>query len=689
MFEIVIDTGGTFTDGVLVDEEQSTSLAKFATDPVNPSKGILNCITRLAEARGLTPEELLAKTTTVTVGTTLPTNAILEGRGAKCCLIHTKGFRDTFELGRTLPKTDIYNLKVEAPSVLIPRHLRFGVEERIQYDGKVFTPLNEGDVVAAVQEARRRDIEVPVICFLHSYINPVHEEMAAAIVRQEYPNVVVSSLILRKWIEYDRLSTATFAAYVKPLLSRFIEDLRSHLGEAAFQGTLLFSTGMGDVTTPELALQNPSIVIGSGIATGALMGRFLAEQSQFDNVLTFDMGGTSTDISVLENRTIATTTEMVIGDQKNAVESMDTVSIGEGGGSIAWVDRLGILRVGPQSAGADPGPACYGKGGELPTLTDADVVLGYIPSDYFLGGRVSLTPALAEAAIREKIGGPLKMDVVESAHAIAALSEAIMGESVFMSVVEKGFDPRDFVLVAGGGAGPVHAASMAKSLGIERVYIPKQAAEFSAFGGIVADYGYLVNRFYYRRDDQARIEDVKGLYDAMEQEAVAAFAQQGIGREDMDISRGAEMRYFGQLRDIDVTMPEVGTGTEYAETDLKSLVSAFHDRHRALYGWGDEKLPVTIAILKLRGISGRRPLRLVEREPSSESPAQALKRTRQAYFKDSGGFIDTPCYYSDRLQPGNAITGPALIEAPDTTVVVPPGAKLAVDAYENYLISVG
>ena len=523
-----------------------------------------------------------------------------------------------------------------------------------------------------MQEAKRHRVEVPVICFLHSYINPVHEEKAAEIVRHEYPNVVVSSSILRKWIEYDRLSTATYAAYVKPLLSRFMEDLSSHLADAAFRGTLLFSTGMGDVTTPELALRNPSVVIGSGIATGALMGRFLAEQCQFDNVLTFDMGGTSTDISVLENRTVATTTEMVIDDQKNAVESMDTVSIGEGGGSIAWVDRLGILRVGPHSAGADPGPACYGKGGEVPTLTDADVVLGYIPSDFFLGGRVRLVPALAEAAIREKIGFPLKLDVVESAHSIAALSETIMGERVFMSVVEKGFDPRDFVLVAGGGAGPVHAASMAKALGIECVYIPKQAAEFSAFGGIVADYGYLVNRFYYRRDDQAQIEDVRALYDEMEQEAVAAFSQQGIGREHVRIVRGAEMRYFGQLRDINVTLPVVASGAEFAETDLKSLVSAFHDRHRALYGWGDDKLPVTIATLKLRGTSGRRSLSLSERSLSPESPAQALKRTRQAYFKYAGGFIETPCYYSDRLRAGNAITGPALIEAPDTTVVVPP-----------------
>ena len=404
MFEIMIDTGGTFTDGVLIDDKQSIAVAKAETQPADPAKSILNCIARLAEERGMTQQDLLKNTSTVTIGTTLPTNCILEGKGAKCCLIHTKGFRDVFELGRTIPKTDIYNLKVPTPRVLIPRYLRYGVEERIQYDGSVSTPLNESDVLEAVKKAKAQGVEVPVVCFLHSYVNPSHEEQAAEIIKKDYPNVVVSSRILRRWIEYDRASTATYAAYVKPLLTRFIENLKGQLNEARFKGTLLFSTGLGDVTTADLAMENPGTVIGSGLATGALLGRFLAETCGFDNVVTYDMGGTSLDIGVLQNRTIATTSEMVIGDQKNAIESMDIVSIGAGGGSIGWIDRAGVLRVGPQSAGADPGPACYGKGGRLPAVTDADVILGYVPTDYFLGGTIPLDQTLAENAVNEEGG---------------------------------------------------------------------------------------------------------------------------------------------------------------------------------------------------------------------------------------------------------------------------------------------
>jgi N-methylhydantoinase A len=687
MFEILIDTGGTFSDGVLVDEKQKISVAKFETDPADPVKSIMGCIARLAEECNLTERNLLGNTTTISIGTTLATNCILEGKGAKCCLIHTKGFRDTFELGRTIPKADIYNLKVLAPRVLIPRHLRFGVEERIQYDGQVITPLNENDVLEAVRKAKKHNVEVPVVCLLHSYINPVHEERAAEIIKAEYPNVVVSSRIMRRWIEYDRLSTATFAAYVKPLLTRFVETLQRRLNEAKFRGTLLFSTGLGDVTTADLALENPANVIGSGVATGALMGRFLAEQCGFENVLTFDMGGTSVDIGVLQGRVIATTTETVIGDQKNAVESMDITSIGAGGGSIAQIDRLGVLRVGPESAGADPGPACYGKGGQLPTITDADVVLGYIPSDYFLGGTIPLNQGLAEKAVKGKIAKSLGIDTVKAAYSIASMAEATMGERVFLSIVEKGYDPRDFVLVVGGGAGPVHAIAMAKRLGIKKVYIPKHAAVFSALGGAVADYGYVLNRFFYRRDDQADAKEMKALYDSMEKEAVAIFARQGISEKDISVVRGAEIRYFGQLRDINTTLPETRTGKPFTKATLKELSMAFHNRHQALYGWADPNLPVTIAVLKLRAIARRRPFKLTKQSLSTKDPSGALKRKRQAYFKELDGFAETPCYDGDKLRPGNVIASPAIIEESKTTVVMPPGCKVTVDAYGNYLVT--
>jgi N-methylhydantoinase A len=688
MFEIMIDTGGTFTDGVLIDGKQAISVAKAETEPTDPARSILNCIARLAEERGMTQKDLLRDASTVTIGTTLPTNCILEEKGAKCCLIHTKGFRDVFELGRTIPKTDIYNLKVAHPRVLIPRYLRFGVEERIQYDGAVLTPLNENDVLEAVKKAKAQGVEVPVVCFLHSYVNPSHEEQAAEIIKAEYPNVVISSRILRRWIEYDRASTATYAAYVKPLLTHFIENLKGQLKDADFRGTLLFSTGLGDVVTTDVALQNLGTIIGSGVATGALLGRFLAETCGFDNVVTYDMGGTSLDIGVLQNRTIATTTEMTIGDQKNAIESMDIVSIGAGGGSIGWIDRTGVLRVGPQSAGADPGPACYGKGGTEPAVTDADVVLGYIPADYFLGGAIQLERRLGENAINEKVAKPSGLDAVEAAYAIASLEEAVMGERVFVSVVEKGYDPRDFVLVVGGGAGPVHAAAVAKRVGMKKVYIPKHSAVFSALGGFVADYGYVLNRFLGKRDDEAKASEMGDLYDAMEKEAVEIFTRQGIAKKDMALIRGAEMRYYGQLRDINIVLPESSLGVSFIDATLRELVTAFHARHRELYGHSDAKLPVTIALLKLRIIGRRRPFVLAKQPLNGADPAKALKRSRQVYWKERGGFVDTPCFDGDRMRHGMVVPGPAVIEETKTTVVIPPGCVATVDAYENYLVDV-
>lgn len=685
MYEILIDTGGTFTDGVLIGDGGNISVAKSETNPTNPAKGIMNCIATLAEEQETSVEKLLADSATVLIGTTLPTNCILEGKGAKCGLIHTKGFKDIFELGRTIPKTDIYNLKVLSPQVLIPRYLRFGVEERIQYDGGVVTPLNEDDVLEAVRKAKEHNVEVPVICFLHSYINPEHEERAAEIVKAEYPNVVVSSRIVRRWIEYDRLSTATFAAYVKPLLTNFVKAMEDELKGANFKGTLLFSTGLGNVATAELCLENPGHLIGSGLATGALMGRFLAEASGFQDVVTYDMGGTSVDIGVLKDRSIATSPEATIGDQKNALETMDIPSIGAGGGAIAWIDEMEVLRIGPSSAGAEPGPACYGKGGQEPTLTDANVLLGYIPTDYFLGGTIPLDHELAKKAIDEKIAGPIGVDTIQAAYSMSSLAETVMAERIFLAIVEKGYDPRDFVLVAGGGAGPVHAIALAKILGMKNVYIPKHAAVFSAFGGAVADYGHVLNSFFYQRDDIADIQEASNVYQGLENEAIEILERQGVKEENMALVRGAEMRYFGQLRDIDVALPETCRGDAFTDDTFKELVKSFHERHKALYGWSDPKLPATVAILKLRGIGKRRPFVVSQQPLSGKDPSGALKRNRQVFFKQLEGFVETPCYDGERLKPGNVIKAPAIIEEKKTTVVVTPGSEIVVDPYDNYL----
>jgi N-methylhydantoinase A len=686
MFEIVIDTGGTFTDAVLIDEDRKINTAKFPTNVVDPSTSILGCIGILAQQRHLTEQKVLADTATLVIGTTLSTNCVLEKKGAKCCLIYTKGFKDIPELGTKIWKEDIYNLKVPPPSYLIPRYLRFGVEERMQYDGEILTPLNEDDVLEAVKKAKEHDVEVPIICFLHSYINPAHEERAAEIVKTEYPDVVISSHILRRWIEYDRLSTAEIAGYVKPMTARFLRSLEKQLKDADFKGNSLLVTCAGGVTTPELCMDNPALLIGSGPAAGPLLGQFLGELANLENVIVLDMGGTSCDLSMLPGRMISTTIQMKIGEYKNASEAVDVASIGAGGGSIARLDERNMLYVGPDSAGAEPGPACYDKGGQMPAVTDADVVLGNIPADYFLGGTISLDASFAEKVIEEKIAKPLGLDTIEAANAISSLVEDNMSKEIFLLAVEKGLDPQKFSLVVGGGAGPVHAVRVAAKLGIKEVYIPKQAAVFCAFGAALADYKYILTRFLYSRDDEVNLDRVKNLFNSLEEEGVGILKRQGVAEKDMKLIRGAEMRYFGQLHDVDVALPETKKGEPFTESTLKELIRKFHEQHRELFGWSNPDLPSVIAILKLQAIGMRPPVEMDTQPASLKDTSAALKRKRQVFFKEMGGFIQTPCYDANRLKHGNVITGPAIVEETKTTVVVPKGAELTIDPYGNYII---
>ena len=686
MYEIVVDTGGTFTDAILIDDDRRIYMAKFPTDHAKPSLGITGCIQRFAEQHNCAMQELLRNTTTIAIGTTLPTNTVVEKKGAKCCLLYTKGFRDIPELGRRIPKDEIYNLKLPAPESFIPRYLRFGVKERIQFNGEIVTPLNKNDVLKAIKKAKQNDVEVPVVCFLHSYINPDHEEKAGEIIKKEYPNVVLSSHILRRWMEWDRLSTAMIAGSVKPVVARFIGNLDEELKSNHFKGTTLFTTCIGGVASPELCLDNPALLIGSGPASGPLLGRFLAKLCNFENVIVIDMGGTTFDISMLPEATINVTPERRVGDFINALESVDVTSIGAGGGSIARVDARNFLQVGPSSAGADPGPACYRKGGQDPTVTDADIILGYIPADFFLGGIIPLDIELAKKAIERNIAKPLNLDIVAAAHAMSALVEDNMAQGIFLSAVERGLDPRDFTLVAGGGAGPVHAAAIASRLGISQIYVPRQAAVFCALGAALANYEYVLNLCIYRSEAQLNVDELKSWYNSLEEEGLNTLARQGLTEDNMKLARGAEMRYFGQLRDIVIFLPENQKGEPFTDQTLKDLIREFHAKHQAIYGWSDPTMAVAISTLKLRAIGVRRPVELIKQPQSGRDASGALKRKRQVYFKELGGFVETPCYDTHRLNHGNVIAGPAILEDPTTTVVVPQGAELTVDAYLNYII---
>jgi N-methylhydantoinase A len=684
LFEIAIDTGGTFTDGVLIDDRGRISVAKFPTDIANPEKSLTGCIDLLAQERGLNGQALLAETTTIVIGSTIATNCAVSRTGAKCCMICTQGFRDMLELSSRIPKEDPYNLRVPPPEYLIPRFLRFEVEERTQFDGKIITPLNEEQVREAVKRAKEQGVEVPVVCFLHSYMNPEHEEKAGEIIKAEYPNVVLSSHVVRKRMEGYRFHTAVLAGYVKPVISNFIQKLDDNLKKSDFKGSLFFITCAGGIASPEVCLHNPALMMGSGPAAGPLFANLLGELGGYRNIASIDIGGTTIDLCILPDRKITITTEMIVAGHRNAIESLDVTSIGVGGGAIARVDTRNMLRIGPESAGADPGPACYGKGGQKPTLTDADVVLGIIPADYFLGGSIPLHRDLAIRAIQDEVGQPLAIDEVQAAFAVKSLAEENMAKEAFLKFVNSGYDPRDFVLVVGGGAGPVHAAAMAEKLEMKELYIPKHAAVFCPFGILLADYKYILNRFYYRSGDEIEAEGSGRLYDAMQKESLDILKRQGIEEKEIKIVRGAAIRYFGQLHNIDIFLPEVGVGEPWTEQGVKSLIRGFHDRHNDLYGRSDPAMPVTIETLKLHAVAKRRSFQMDSEPLSGEDASAAWKRNRPVFLDEKNGFQDTPCYDSERLRHGNAIVGPAIIEGAKTTVVIPRDYRLQVDAYGNY-----
>jgi len=686
VFEIAIDTGGTFTDGVLIDDERKISVAKYPTDMANPEKSLMGCFGLLAQERGLTDQALLDGTATIVIGSTIATNCIVSKTGAKCCMICTEGFRDMLELSSRIPKDDPYNLRLPPPEYLIPRYLRFEVEERLQFDGKVIIPLNEAQVREAVRKAKQQNVDVPVVCFLHSYINPEHEENAGEIIRAGFPDVVLSSHILRKRMEGYRFHTAVLAGYVKPAISNFIKKLENRLKENNFKGTLLFITCAGGIASPKVCLDNPALMIGSGPAAGPLFANLLADLGGFKNIASIDVGGTTIDLCILPEGKISITTEMIVAGHRNAIESVDVTSIGVGGGAIARVDSRGILCVGPSSAGADPGPACYGKGGQEPTLTDANVILGYIPADYFLGGTILLHADLALKAIEEHVGKPLGIDAIHSAYAIKSLAEENMAKAAFLKFVNGGYDPREFVLVVGGGAGPVHAGAMAEKLEMKELYIPRHAAVFCPFGILLAGYKYILNRFYYRSGSEINPDELKILYGSMEREGVNVLKSQGIGEKDIKSVRGAAIRYFGQLHNIDIFLPEVEVGEPWTEATVKCLINGFHERHKDLYGRSDPSMPVTIETVKLHAVARRRSFEMAQEPLDGEDPSPGFKRTRKVYFEKKYGFIDTPCYDSERLRHGNVMTGPAIIEGTNTTVVIPHGFRLHVDAYGNYIM---
>jgi N-methylhydantoinase A len=686
MYRICIDVGGTFTDCLVLDPRGALRQFKSPTTPADPSVGFLDALSRAADGAGLPLGEYLGQVELIIHGTTLATNTLINRNGARTGMITTAGFRDIIEIRRGFKnvRTSMYDVFVPPYEPLVPRNLRLEAAERVLYSGEVHTPLAEDDVRVAAERLAAEGVEAVAVGFLHAYANPEHERRAADLARELLPDgyVTSSNEILPVWREYERFSTTVVSAYVGPVVARYLRALEARLAEAGFGGTLLLMGSDGLVESVEYCIPRAVYLIGSGPAAAPSGASFLGDAIGSTDILSVDMGGTSFDICLIQAGDIPTTTEAWVQDERVAIKMVDIQSGGAGGGSIAWIDQLGLLRVGPHSAGGDPGPASYGKGGTKPTVTDADLVLGYVPEDFFLGGEIPLDGAAARRAIAT-VAEPLGLDLQATAAAIFTTVNSYMADQITEVATRRGHDVRDFTLVAGGGAGPVHAASIADLLHIPRVVVPPIAATYSAFGMFAMDVGRNYARSYITRADGLDVDRLNELYREMEQEAVEAFAAMDVPADAIAFARTADLRYLGQFHEVEVAVP----AGEVGRAAIDETIGNFHTRHEQLYTFNMPWQAIEFLTFRLRATVPRRPFELTAIVAGDGSAEHAVKRHRTAWW--DGRPVETAVYDGSLLRAGDRFPGPAIVEETTTTVVVPPAYAVEVDRFKNYVMTRG
>ncbi len=667
-YSIGIDVGGTFTDLVAVDGSGGTTLAKAPSTPADQSIGVLDGLERLAGALGLDLAALLGRTRRIVHGTTVATNAILERKGAAVGLLTTEGHRDVLEMREGL-KPDRYNLRLAPPEPLVPRRRRLGVTERLRADGAVETPLDPASLERAVEALRAQGVNSVAICFLHAWRDGAHERLAAEAVRRAMPDAYLSlsSDVFPQIKEFERVSTTVVNAYVGPALSGYLGRLGARLAERGYAGPLLIILSHGGVAPFDEAVRLAAGTVLSGPAGGVAGARYSARLLGMSDLIPFDMGGTSTDISLISGGEAALASDRGIAGERIALSSLDIASIGAGGGSIAHVDAGGVLHVGPQSAGADPGPACYGRGGVLPTVTDASLVLGFLDAANFLGGRERLDAAAAEAAL-DKLAGDLGVERMAAAEGVHRVVHTNMAEGIRLVSVRRGVDPRRFALLAFGGAAGIHITDVARQLGIARVVVPRVASVLSAWGMLATDLRFEAARTHIGDAAALDAAGLRAVYEELEGAARTRLAASHSG--EVAVQRAADMRYGEQIFEIDVALD----GLDWQADDLLDRIAErFHDRHEALFTYALRDDDVVLVNARTAAV-GRLPGLPEERRPDPGADA-APRARRPAHM---GGWLEAPVFDFPALRPGQTLAGPAIVESDLTTVILRPGDRAVV-----------
>lgn len=673
-YRVAVDTGGTFIDFVLLDEqsgevriEKEDSTAGHLADQV------------LAGLRRF--DVSIAEIVRLFHGTTVGINALVQERGAKVGLITTQGFRDVLEMGRG-GRTPVYNFTQPSPRPIVERYLRREVPQRTTFDGKVLRELDLDAVDREVDYLLSQGVEAVAIAFLHAYANPAHERAARDRIAARHPSLStsVSHEISAEWREYERTSTTVLNAFIQPTVKNYIDDLQRKLLGDGCARPLAIMQSSGGVADAATASDKPIRTLMSGPAGGVIGAKFLCDRLGYKNVICTDVGGTTYDVAIIENGRILERSQTEVAGRAVLGSMIDVMSVGAGGGSIAWLDHRNALQVGPKSAGATPGPACFGRGGNDATTTDAHLVLGRLDPEYFLGGRMKLDVARARAAIQEKIAKPLGLSVTEAAHGILAIAEANMANAIRTKTVQRGLDPREFVMLAYGGGGGLFACAVADQLGVKRVVVPLAPANFSAWGILTSDYIEDEVRTQVMSFDEAHVERALETLGSLERNAVSAVSGYGFDPDAIARLRCADMRFEHQEFTIAVDFePAWTTSAALLEGARERFVSA----HRRLYGHGDPTGNLEIVSLRARAIGRVRPPEIVKR---TAALASGPTRRRGVVFRGSEGGVATEIVVRDSLAPGQEVHGPAIIDEWTTTTIVPPGWTCTCDGYGNLVL---
>jgi N-methylhydantoinase A len=678
-----VDVGGTFTDIALWDEaRQRLTMLKLPSVPADPAEGILAGLRAITARDGVPPATLGF----VAHGTTVATNALLEKRGAPTALLTTRGFRDLLEIARQ-KRPDLYDLQADKPVALVPRPWRLEARERLLADGTERDKLDEADVAATIDALRTASepIEALAICFLYSFLDPAHERRAAELVQARCPTLylALSSDVSPEFREYERLSTTVINAYLGPLIGRYVQRFADRVRGLGVGRPPYINQSNGGIISVAEAIARPVRTVLSGPAAGVMGATWVANQAGVETIITFDMGGTSTDVARVEGGVPRVAAERTIDGYPVRIPALEIESVGAGGGSLAWVDSGGALKVGPRSAGATPGPACYGRGGEQPTVTDANVVLGRLGGHHLLDGDMPLEPARAERAIAT-LARELGLEPVDAARGVIAVVQANMLAAIRLVSVRKGYDPRAATLVAFGGAGPLHAGALARDLGVARVLVPRAPGILCALGLLVAPLRFDFVRTRVESLDDLALAELEERFAALERDAHAWLEREGVSPDRRRIVRALDMRYLGQNFELMVAVP-----ADLWHGDHGALRRAFLREHARMYGHGVDDEAIQVVSYRLTALGEPGALTLPPLPPASgPSPVAARIGERPVYFEEAGGFVPTPVYRRDVLRAGHRLDGPSIVAQMDATTVLLPGQWAAVDAQANLLVHV-